>query len=80
MEIKETRREAVARLGYKKVDYALPQDFFNPMMSILKGMKVEADNPIAHFVWVYDNNSFGEAGPLTEIGKKALKRYNYLWA
>ncbi len=80
MEIKETRQEAVARLGYETVDYALPQGFFDAISNILRGMGIENNHPWAHFVWVYDNNSFGEAGPLTEAGKKALKRYNYLWA
>ena len=71
-----TRQEAVEQKGWKTVDYALPQGFFDAISSILKGMNVENSHPWAHFVWVYDNNSFGEAGALTAEGEKALRRYN----
>ena len=73
-----TRQEAVEQKGWKTVDYALPQGFFDAIASILNGMGVENSHPWAHFVWVYDNNSLGEAGALTAEGEKALRRYNYV--
>ena len=72
-----TKSEVARRLGYKVYDNSLPQEWFEQMISLLKEIGAEVTNPQSHFVWVFEDKHgkylFGLPGPLTSIGRRALR-------
>lgn len=65
-------------IGYKEVDTALPQGWFNMILAELKEAGAENPHPWAHFVWVYKDKHgstgcWGVPGPITRFGRDLLK-------
>jgi len=65
-------KEAAEQLGLnlRKVDFAIPQDFFNDMHKLFPGRHWAG-------VWSYeDNNMLGSPRPLTDEAQKMLRKFN----
>ena len=69
-----TMQECAKALGYKTLDYALP-DFWVKDVEKLTGQY-----PVGHFVWCYDDpeKGFGYPAPISVEGTLLLKIFDHI--
>jgi hypothetical protein len=70
-----TKIEACEVLGLVTYDVAIPQSFFDQLLSLAPD-----EHPLGHFVWCYDEAKlFGAPRPLTPRGIELLTKYNEVY-